>query len=48
MVALKITFKQGGKAKTFTRFVPANRQFTVKNLTIPAKTAKITVKLFAN
>ena len=45
MVALKITFKQGGKTKSFTRFVPANRKFTVQNLTIPAKTAKVTVRM---
>jgi len=45
MVGLKITFKQGGKTKTFTRFVPANRKFTVKNLVIPAKTAKVTVRM---
>ena len=45
MVGLRITLKKGGKLHTYTRFVPANRLFTVKNLVIPAKTAKVTVKL---
>ena len=45
MVGLKITIVKNGKARTVTRFVPANRQMVVKNLVIPAKTAKVTVKL---
>jgi hypothetical protein len=45
MVGLRITIKKGGKLHTYTRFVPANRQITVKNLVIPAKTAKVTVKM---
>ena len=47
MVKLRITIKKGKKTLVFTRFVPANKKFAVKNLAIPAKTAKITVKLFA-
>ena len=45
MVGLRITIMKGGKTHTYTRFVPANRKLTVKNLVIPAKTAKVTVKL---
>ena len=45
MVGLRITILKGGKSHTFTRFVPVNRKLAVKNLAIPAKTAKITVKL---
>jgi hypothetical protein len=45
LVGLRITIKKGGKSHTYTRFVPANRQITVKNLIIPIKTAKVTVKL---
>jgi hypothetical protein len=45
MVKLRITILKGGKAHTYIRFIPANRKMTVKNLSIPAKTAKVTVKL---
>ena len=45
MVGLSITIKKGGKAHTYTRFVPANHKIAVKNLIIPSKTAKVTVKL---
>ena len=45
MVGLRITITKNGKTHTVTRFVPANHKMTVKNLVIPAKTAKITVKL---
>ena len=45
MVKLRITILSNGKTHTYTRFVPANRKMTVKNLSIPAKTAKVTVKL---
>ena len=45
MVGLRITIKLGGKTHTYTRFVPANRKITVKNLPIPVKTAKVTVSL---
>ena len=45
MVGLKITIVKNGKARTVTRFVPANRMMVVKNLVIPAKTAKVMVKL---
>jgi hypothetical protein len=44
-VALKISFKQGKKTVTVTRFVAVNKNVTVKNLTIPAKTAKVTVRM---
>jgi hypothetical protein len=44
-VALRITIKLGKKTHTFKRFVPANQKFAVKNLPIPAKTAKVTVSL---
>ena len=45
MVKLRITILSNGKKHTYFRFVPANRKMTVKNLSIPAKTAKVTVKL---
>lgn len=45
MVALRITIKLGKHAHTYKRFVPANRSFSVKNLPIPAKTAKVTVSV---
>jgi len=45
MVKLRITILNNGKKHTYIRFVPANRKMTVKNLSIPAKTAKVTVKL---
>ena len=45
MVALRITIKLDGTTHTYTRFVPANRKVAVKNLPIPAKTAKVTVSL---
>jgi hypothetical protein len=45
MVKLRITILKGGKTHTYFRFIPANRKMTVKNLSIPAKTAKVTVKL---
>jgi hypothetical protein len=45
MVALRITIKLGKKSHTYKRFVPANRSFSVKNLPIPAKTAKVTVSV---
>jgi hypothetical protein len=45
MVKLRITIKQGKKSHTYVRFVPANRTLAVKNLAIPAKTAKVTVSL---
>ncbi len=37
--------KPAGSRHTYTRFVPANRKIAVKNLPIPAKTAKVTVSL---
>jgi len=45
MVKLRIVVKQGKKSHTFVRFVPANKKVAVKNLVIPAKTAKVTVSL---
>ncbi len=45
MVKLRITILSNGKKHTYFRFIPANRKMTVKNLSIPAKTAKVTVKL---
>ena len=45
MVGLRITILKGGKAHTFTRFVPANHKMAVKNLSIPHQAAKVTVKL---
>ena len=45
MVALKITIKLGKTTHTYTRFVLANKKVAVKNLPIPAKTAKVTVSL---
>ena len=46
MVELRITImSKGGKSHTYIRFVPANHKMAVKNLSIPAKTAKVTVKL---
>jgi len=45
MVGIRITFKSGKKLHAVTRFVPVNRTVTVNNLAIPAKTAKITVRL---
>ena len=45
LVKLGITIVSNGKTRVVTRFVPANRLITVRNLTIPAKTAKVTVKL---
>ena len=45
MVGLRITILKGGKTHTYTRFVPVNRKLTVKNLIIPVKAAKVTVKL---
>jgi hypothetical protein len=45
MVALRITIKLGKKSHTYKRFVPANRSFSVKNLPIPTKTAKVTVSV---
>jgi hypothetical protein len=45
MVTLRITIKLAGKAHTYTRLVPANRNIAVRNLPIPAKTAKVTVAL---
>jgi hypothetical protein len=45
MVGLRITIMKNGKARVVTRFIPANRKIAVKNLVIPAKTAKVTVKL---
>ena len=45
MVALRITIKLGKTTHTYKRLVPANRKFSVKNLPIPGKTAKVTVSL---
>jgi hypothetical protein len=46
MVGLKITIlKKGGKVHTYTRFVPANVKMAVKHLSVPNKTAKVTVKV---
>ena len=45
MVALKITIKLGKTTHTYKRFVLANKKVAVKNLPIPAKTAKVTVSL---
>jgi hypothetical protein len=45
MVGLRITIVKNGKARVVTRFVPANRMMTVRNLVIPAQAAKVTVKL---
>jgi hypothetical protein len=43
---LRITIKLDGKKKhTYVRTVPVNRMFSIKNLPIPAKTAKVTVSL---
>jgi hypothetical protein len=47
MVALKITIKLGKTTHAYKRFVPANQKVNVKNLPIPAKTAKVTVSLFS-
>ncbi len=47
MVALKITMKLGKKTTVFTRYVLANKKVAVKNLPIPAKTAKVTVSLIS-
>ena len=44
-MALRITIKLGKTAHTYKRFVPANQKFSVKNLPIPAKTAKVTVSV---
>jgi hypothetical protein len=45
MVALRITIKSGKTTHTYKRFVLANRNVAVKNLPIPALTAKVTVAL---
>jgi hypothetical protein len=45
MVALKITIKLGKTTHVYNRFVLANKKVAVKNLPIPAKTAKVTVSL---
>ncbi len=45
LVKLRITILNNGKTRVVTRFVPANRLMAVRNLAIPAKTAKVTVKL---
>jgi hypothetical protein len=45
MVTLRITIKLGKHAHTYKRLVPANRNFSVRNLPIPAKTAKVTVSV---
>ena len=45
MVALKITIKLGKTTHVYKRFVLANKKVAVKNLPIPAKTAKVTVSL---
>ncbi len=46
MVGLRITIlKKGGKVHTYTRFVPANVKLAVKHLSVPNKTAKVTVKV---
>ena len=47
MVALKITIKLGKKTTVYKRFVLANKKVAVKNLPIPAKTAKVTVSLIS-
>jgi hypothetical protein len=47
MVKLRITLRKGKKTTVFTRFVPANTKIAVKNLVIPAKTAKVTVTLLS-
>jgi hypothetical protein len=47
LVKLRITIKQGKKTVVVTRFVPSNRKVAVKNLAIPAKTAKVTVSLLS-
>jgi hypothetical protein len=44
-VNLRITIKLHGKKHSYTRIVPVNRMFSIKNLPIPAKTAKVTVSL---
>jgi hypothetical protein len=45
MVALRITIKLGKTTHTYKRFVLANSKVAVKNLPIPAKTARVTVSL---
>ncbi len=46
MVGLRITIlKKGGKAHTYTRFIPANVKMAVKHLSVPNKAAKVTVKV---
>ena len=45
MASLLITIKLGKKTHTYKRFVATNKQVAVKNLPIPAKTAKVTVSL---
>jgi hypothetical protein len=47
MVKLRISIKKGTKTTVFTRFVPSNTKIAVKNLVIPAHTAKVTVKLLS-
>jgi hypothetical protein len=45
MVALRITIKLGKTSHTYKRLVPANHNFSVRNLPIPGKTAKVTVSV---
>ncbi len=45
LVKLRITILKGGKSHTYFRFIPANRKLAVRHLSIPSKTAKVTVRL---
>jgi hypothetical protein len=47
MVRLRVAITKGKTTTVFTRFVPSNKKVVVNNLVIPAKAAKVTVKLLS-
>jgi hypothetical protein len=45
LVGLRITIRFGGKNHVYIRHIPANRKISIKDLPLPAKVVKVTVKL---